>query len=118
RMGRSLPALLHVPADELLRVLFQHRIDLVEKVVDLLGDLLMPLRDLWVHLGRDVVDLLVAPATPGLRLSSRVPGCRLMPPVESGGEFEPPSPAPRSAANAGPRRGRRCVARTTPVSRR
>jgi hypothetical protein len=36
---------LHVASDELLRVLLQDRVDLVEEVVDVLGDLRVPLGD-------------------------------------------------------------------------
>ena len=46
-----LAALLDVPADELLRVLLEHRVDLVQEVVDVLGELLVALGDLGVRLG-------------------------------------------------------------------
>src|SRR5438874_9669164 len=70
-----LAALLDVSADELLGVLFQYRVDLVEQVVDILADLLMPLGDLRVRLGRrSCVDFLVLAGLAGLRLAAGVAG--------------------------------------------
>jgi hypothetical protein len=61
-----LTALLYVPADELLGVLLQDRVDFVEQVVDVLGDLGVALGYLWIGLNGDVLDLLVLPALAGL----------------------------------------------------
>src|SRR2546423_14098858 len=67
----SLSALLDVAPDELLGVLLQHRVDLVEQVVDVLADLLVPLGDLRVGLGgRPGLDLLVAAGLARLRLAA------------------------------------------------
>src|ERR1051326_933877 len=78
--ARSLAALLDVPADELLGVLLQHRVDLVEQVVDVLGDLLLTLGDGRIDRGRRVVDLVVAPGFARLRLASGVTGSHQVPP--------------------------------------
>src|SRR5436305_1782454 len=63
----SLPAFLDVPPHELFRVLFQHGVDLVEQVVDVLAQLLVTLGHLRVGFGgRRLVDLLVAAGLTGL----------------------------------------------------
>src|SRR5436305_7736521 len=70
-----LAALLDIPPHELLGVLLQHGVDLVEQIVDILADLLMPLGDLRVRLrGGPVVDLLVPAGLAGLRLTAGVAG--------------------------------------------
>src|SRR5690349_3469747 len=75
-----LAALLDVTSHELLGVLLQHGVDLVEQVVDVLGDLGVPLGNLRVGLGGDVLDLLVALALAGLRLTAGVSRCHGCPP--------------------------------------
>src|SRR5207248_3847447 len=82
-----LAALLDVPADELLRVLLQYRVDLVQQVVDVLGDLLLPLGDLGVRLGRGaLVELLVAAGLACLRLTASVAGSHALALLQRGGE--------------------------------
>jgi hypothetical protein len=54
----SLTSFLYITPDKFFGVLLQDRVDLVEQVVDVLGDLGVPLGDLGVDLGGDVVDLL------------------------------------------------------------
>src|SRR5688572_15923133 len=76
----SLTAFLHITADELLGVLLQDGVDLVEQVVHVVGDLGVPLGDLRVGLGGDVLDLFVALALAGLRLTASVTGCHRCPP--------------------------------------
>jgi hypothetical protein len=64
---------LDVSADKLLCVLFQDGVDLVEEVVDVLGDLGVALGDLRVGFGGGAgVDVLVAAGLSGLRLTAGV----------------------------------------------
>src|SRR4051812_24607219 len=80
RIGRiaSLTALLDIAADELLGVLLQDGVDLVQQVVDVLGDLRVALGHLRVGLDGDVLDLFRAAAL--LRLAAGVSGCHGCPP--------------------------------------
>jgi hypothetical protein len=78
----SLTAFLDVAADKFLGILFQNRVDFVEQVVDVLGDLGVALGYLRVGLNGDVLDLLVLPALAGLRLSAGVSGCHRCPPSQ------------------------------------
>src|SRR5512142_478717 len=76
RARRLLAALLDVAADELLGILLEHRVDLVEKIVDVLRQLLVTLGDLRVHLrSRGLVVFGVPAGPPRLRLSTGVAGC-------------------------------------------
>src|SRR4051794_16004393 len=65
---RSLLAtLLDVAADELLGVLLEHRVDLVQQVVDVFGQFSLALSRFGTRLGgRRLVDLLVAAGPAGL----------------------------------------------------
>src|SRR5690349_9191919 len=74
RTKPSLAALLHVAPDELFRVLLEDRVDLVQEIVDVLGDLRVPLGYLRVGLDGDVLDLLIARAPAALRLTTCVSG--------------------------------------------
>jgi hypothetical protein len=66
---------LYITPHELFCVFFEDRVDFVEQVVDILGDLGVPLGDLRVSLRRRAgVDLLVAARLAGLRLTAGVPG--------------------------------------------
>jgi hypothetical protein len=61
RTYASLSSFLDVAADELLCVFFQYRVDLVQKVIHFLGDLLDPLGHLGVYgRRRGLVDLGIA----------------------------------------------------------
>jgi hypothetical protein len=75
-----LAALLHVSAHKFFGVLLEDRVDLVEQIVDVLGDLGVPLGNFRVGLGGDVLDFLVATTLSGLRLTAGVSGCHLSPP--------------------------------------
>jgi hypothetical protein len=52
---------LDISAHELFGILFEDGVDLVEKVVDILADLLHPLGNLGIDLGDDLVDVFLAP---------------------------------------------------------
>src|SRR5262249_45963329 len=70
-----LATLLDVSADELLRVLLQYRVDFVEEVVHVLGQLLLVLGRLGARpRGRRLVDLLVPAGLAGLGLAACVAG--------------------------------------------
>src|SRR5258705_8535869 len=76
RNGRFLlSALLHVATHKLFRVLLQYGVDFVQKVVDILSELLVPFGRLRVCLGCwRLVDLLVLAGLAGLRLAAGVTG--------------------------------------------
>src|SRR3954453_15001338 len=77
----SLTALLDVPPHELLGVLFEHGVDLVEEIVDVLADLLNPVADLRVRLGPGaLVKLFVLAGLARLRLAASVAGSHPRPP--------------------------------------
>src|SRR5215217_886111 len=81
-----LAALLDVPPHELLGVLLKYGVDLIEQVVDVLGDLLVPLGDLRARLGRRaLVEFLVPTGLAGLRLTASVTGSHPLPSSNSGG---------------------------------
>src|SRR6201999_3043489 len=71
--GRLLAALLDVRAHEFLGVLLEHLVDLVQDRVDVIGELLVPLLDLFGRLRLCVLDFL-GPAA-GLALAARVLLC-------------------------------------------
>src|SRR4051794_38447334 len=67
---RLLAALLDIAPDELLRVLLEHGIDLVQQIVDIFGQLFVPLGSLGARFGcRCLIDLFVASGLARLRLS-------------------------------------------------
>src|SRR5262245_57163577 len=76
RGGLSLfSALLDVSAHELLGVLLENRVDLVEQVIHVLGQLFVALGDLGVGFwGRSLVDFLITAGLAGLRLATGVTG--------------------------------------------
>ncbi|GIH09620.1 hypothetical protein Rhe02_76870 [Rhizocola hellebori] len=56
-----MPAFLDIPPDKFFGVFLEYGVDLVEEVIDVFADLLDPLGDLGIDLGRYLIDLIFTP---------------------------------------------------------